>query len=211
MKKLLSPFQGSFPITQNFGVKINYTRLGVHYGVDWAMPKGTPLFASIPGITRVYNSLTGYGKHIYIDGHDGKTSVLLAHCSQILVKNGIRVERGSLLALSGNSGFWIGKNGNHLHFGLSYDKKWFDPLPHIYPPEQFKEHHPIIDEENKEEQKNIPDPVLLYTVKKNDNLWKIAILHYGVGTEYTKIYEANRDSLSDPNVLPVGVNLKIPK
>lgn len=49
-----------------------------------------------------------------------------------------------------------------------------------------------------------------YTVKKGDCLWNIAKAYYGSGSLYTKIYEANRDKISNPNLLQVGWKLLIP-
>lgn len=49
-----------------------------------------------------------------------------------------------------------------------------------------------------------------YTVKKGDCLWAIAKRFYGNGREYTKIYEANKDKIKNPNLIYVGQVLTIP-
>jgi nucleoid-associated protein YgaU len=49
-----------------------------------------------------------------------------------------------------------------------------------------------------------------YTVKKGDTLSEIAQHHYGKASEYKKIFEANRDVLSDPDKIQVGQVLKLP-
>lgn len=49
-----------------------------------------------------------------------------------------------------------------------------------------------------------------YTVKKGDCLWNIAKKYYGKGSLYTKIYEANRDKIKNPNLIYPGQVLKIP-
>ena len=49
-----------------------------------------------------------------------------------------------------------------------------------------------------------------YTVKPGDTLSKIAGELLGSPNEYMKIYNANRDQLSDPNKIQPGQNLKIP-
>ncbi len=49
-----------------------------------------------------------------------------------------------------------------------------------------------------------------YTVKPGDSLSKISKELYGNGNEYMKIFEANRDVLSDPNKISPGQTLKIP-
>lgn len=49
-----------------------------------------------------------------------------------------------------------------------------------------------------------------YTVKKGDCLWNIAKKYYGKGSLYTKIYDANRDKIKNPNLIYPGQVLKIP-
>ena len=50
-----------------------------------------------------------------------------------------------------------------------------------------------------------------YTVKKGDNLWTLAKRFYGSGADYTKIYEANRDTIgSNPNLIYPGQTFTIP-
>jgi LysM repeat protein len=49
-----------------------------------------------------------------------------------------------------------------------------------------------------------------YTVQSGDTLSKISKQFYGNANEYTKIFEANRDVLSDPNKVSPGQTLKIP-
>jgi nucleoid-associated protein YgaU len=49
-----------------------------------------------------------------------------------------------------------------------------------------------------------------YTVAAGDSLSKIAKHFYGNANDYTKIFEANRDKLSDPNAIKVGQELLIP-
>lgn len=50
------------------------------------------------------------------------------------------------------------------------------------------------------------------TVKKGDSLWKIAKKAYGDGSQYKKIYEANKYIIgSNPNLIKPGQKLIIPK
>jgi len=49
-----------------------------------------------------------------------------------------------------------------------------------------------------------------YTVKSGDTLSAIAKQHLGDANKYMKIYEANRDQLSDPDKIKPGQVLKIP-
>lgn len=49
-----------------------------------------------------------------------------------------------------------------------------------------------------------------YKVQPGDTLSKIAKEKYGNANDYMKIFEANRDKLSDPNKIQVGQELVIP-
>lgn len=49
-----------------------------------------------------------------------------------------------------------------------------------------------------------------YTVKSGDSLWAIAKRYYGDGSQYNKIYEANKDKIKNPNLIYAGQTLTIP-
>lgn len=49
-----------------------------------------------------------------------------------------------------------------------------------------------------------------HTVKSGDTLWGIAKSYYGNGAQSSKIYDANRGTISNPNVIQVGWKLLIP-
>ncbi|HEY5616950.1 MAG TPA: LysM peptidoglycan-binding domain-containing protein [Vicinamibacterales bacterium] len=51
----------------------------------------------------------------------------------------------------------------------------------------------------------------MYTVKSGDTLGKIAKEHLGDANAYMDIFDANRDQLSDPNLIKPGQVLKIPQ
>jgi nucleoid-associated protein YgaU len=50
-----------------------------------------------------------------------------------------------------------------------------------------------------------------YTVKAGDTLSKISREFYGDATQYTKIFNANRGVLRDPNTISPGQELVIPE
>ncbi len=49
-----------------------------------------------------------------------------------------------------------------------------------------------------------------YTVQPGDNLSKISKEFYGNANQYMKIFEANRDKLTDPDKIKAGMELVIP-
>jgi nucleoid-associated protein YgaU len=49
-----------------------------------------------------------------------------------------------------------------------------------------------------------------YTVADGDTLWAIAERYYGDGSQYTRIFGANRDQLDNPDVIQAGQVLRIP-
>jgi nucleoid-associated protein YgaU len=49
-----------------------------------------------------------------------------------------------------------------------------------------------------------------HTVKHGETLTHIAQHYYGKASEYTRIFEANRDKLSDPDKIREGMTLNIP-
>jgi hypothetical protein len=48
-------------------------------------------------------------------------------------------------------------------------------------------------------------------VKDGDTLSDIAKRTYGDSTMYLAIYEENKDQLSSPNTVPIGITLRVPK
>lgn len=69
-------------------------------------------------------------------------------------------------------------------------------------------------EQTKQEKVDSPPTVdnakRTYTVQKGDTLWSIANKLYGNGAQYPKIFEANTNILSNPNIVHVGQVLIIP-
>ena len=49
-----------------------------------------------------------------------------------------------------------------------------------------------------------------YTVRKGDSLWRIASEQLGSGAKWQEIYEANKDTVKDPNLIYVDQVLEIP-
>jgi nucleoid-associated protein YgaU len=57
----------------------------------------------------------------------------------------------------------------------------------------------------------LPVPPKIHVVAAGETLSKIAKAHYGDANKYMKIFEANKDQLTDPDKIKVGQKLKIPE
>jgi murein DD-endopeptidase MepM/ murein hydrolase activator NlpD len=87
----------------------------VHKGMDMAAHVGEPVYAIADGeVIYAGDGLRGYG-NVVILRHDRKTSSLYAHNSELKVKQGDQVTKGTLVALLGNTGH---STGPHVHFEI---------------------------------------------------------------------------------------------
>ncbi len=101
-----------------------------HTGVDFAAAPGTPIIATAPGMVMqtVGESRSGYG--IYVRVHHGfGISTLYAHCSELAVEEGQRVDRGDVIAYVGATG---SATGHHLHYEVRFGSQpGRNPSPYI--------------------------------------------------------------------------------
>ncbi len=87
-------------------------KLSFHSGIDIAVPVGTPVRATRPGRILFAGERSGYGATVIVE-HSNGDRTLYGHNSMIRVSPGDRVEAGTVLAFSGNSGR---STGPHVHF-----------------------------------------------------------------------------------------------
>ncbi|MPV85841.1 peptidoglycan-binding protein LysM [Ostreibacterium oceani] len=52
--------------------------------------------------------------------------------------------------------------------------------------------------------------VSYYEIQSGDSLWKIAEKAYGNGSQYTKIFEENKEVIKDPDLIYPGQKIRIP-
>lgn len=71
------------------------------------------------------------------------------------------------------------------------------------------EKKPVVQQKKKRETSSAPK-VKTYTVKSGDCLWNIAKKYYGNGAQYTKIYNANKGKIKNPNLIYPEQVLTIP-
>lgn len=99
----------------------------VHGGIDLAVAEGTEIRSYKKGtvITSEYNS--SYGNYIVIE-HKNGLRTLYAHCNTLIAGAGSTVEKGQIIALSGNTG---NSTGPHLHFEVHINGNRVDPAKYI--------------------------------------------------------------------------------
>ena len=101
-------------LSSSFGMRMHpilgYYRM--HKGIDIACAYGSPVYAVVDGIVDWAGGKAGYGNFVGIQGPGG-VGTGYGHLSRVLVRAGQRVERGQVVAYSGNSGL---STGPHLHF-----------------------------------------------------------------------------------------------
>ena len=103
---------------------LGYTKM--HRGVDFAAPRGTPVFAAGDGIVEKAGWNGSYGRYIRIR-HTGTYKTAYAHLSGInkKVKTGKRVSQGKIIGYVGSSGR---STGAHLHYEVLLNNQQINPM-----------------------------------------------------------------------------------
>lgn len=109
-----------------------------HYGIDFGVPVGTPVYACCDAVVSYAGTSTSYpgnGNFILLtDTHTGRSKILYLHLSQFAVSSGQKVSKGQVIGSSGNTGY---TTGPHLHFEWHVDNVPVNPISDIYPPGTF--------------------------------------------------------------------------
>ncbi|EZY60990.1 phage tail tape measure protein [Staphylococcus aureus] len=102
---------------------------GVHHGVDYDTPTGTPIRTPMGGRVRSWYDNYGGGKAITVQ--KGRTFLWFMHLSEQLRRTGEQIKAGQLIGKSGNTGSMT--NYRHLHFqvnqGGESNRYSTDPIP----------------------------------------------------------------------------------
>jgi len=116
-------------VTSNYGSRVSpFTGVPQHHtGMDIANRIGTPVSASADGLVVQAGRDTSLGKFAVIShGYGFKTTY--GHLSEVLVKAGQKVKRGSQVGLMGNTGR---STGPHLHYAVSVNGLNVNPEKYI--------------------------------------------------------------------------------
>ncbi len=118
------PKGSGYTLTTYFG---EYDGSHAHKGVDYAVSKGTSIYAVKGGTVLTAGFKSDYGNYVIINHGDG-IKTLYAHCSELYVSAGQEVSQGQTIATVGNTGW---STGNHLHFEVIVNGSYANPLNYI--------------------------------------------------------------------------------
>ena len=124
---LKTPLDGA-RISSSFGMRKHpisgFNKM--HKGVDFAAPKGTPVYAGGNGVIEMVGVNGGYGKYIRIR-HNNEYKTAYAHLSSYKkgISKGVRVNQGEVIGYVGSTGR---STGPHLHYEIIYQNKQINPL-----------------------------------------------------------------------------------
>ena len=97
----------------------------MHAGLDFAMPIGTPIYATANGVVLSAGIQPGYGHMVEIR-HNFGFGTRYGHLNgKYAVKQGDFVKKGDIIAYSGNSGL---STGPHLHYEIRFISKPLNPI-----------------------------------------------------------------------------------
>lgn len=125
----------------SFGRRVHpfYKVLRMHTGVDYALPVGSPVYATADGrVESVRQSQRGYGNMVTVS-HGASYTTVYAHLSKISVRPGQTVSRGDEVGEVGDSGLSMAP---HLHYEVLFDGAPVDPLNYFFgelPPHEIEQ------------------------------------------------------------------------
>ena len=116
-------------ISDTFGERIHPAsgETRVHEGIDYVAAKDSDIMAAADGTVYETGFLAEYGNYVVLLHANGDMTYY-CHCQDIIVSEQEQVQRGQKIATVGNSGR---STGYHLHFALSQNGVFVDPLKHM--------------------------------------------------------------------------------
>jgi murein DD-endopeptidase MepM/ murein hydrolase activator NlpD len=99
-----------------------------HSGLDIGAPVGTPVKAPAPGTVVFAGVHAEYGQTLIVD-HGNDTKSLYGHLSRIGVAVNQKIERGDVIAQTGNTGR---SSGPHLHYEIQVKGQPVNPTGYLW-------------------------------------------------------------------------------
>lgn len=117
-------------VTSEFGLRESPTEgaSSSHRGIDIGVASGTNVYACEAGTVTTAGWSDSAGNWVVIDHGNGYVSKYM-HNSQVNVSAGDTVEKGQVIAISGDTGI---STGPHLHFQIEYNGTAVDPMSFKY-------------------------------------------------------------------------------
>ena len=120
------PKSSNYFVSTYYGIDPGDGRM--HYGMDFAVSRGTPIYAALDGTVVEVGYRNDYGYYVLLQ-HTNGLKTRYAHNSQNLVKVGQTVARGQTIGLVGSTGR---SSGNHLHFEVIVNGNRVNPSNYIH-------------------------------------------------------------------------------
>lgn len=127
-------------LTAGYGTILSpfYRTMKSHQGVDYSIGEGSSVFATADGVVKeISDKNSTLGKTIIID-HGNGYQTSYSHLLESLVRKGQQVNRGDVIALSGNSGLSLAP---HLHYEVRYNDMRVNPIHFFFmelSPEEYQ-------------------------------------------------------------------------
>lgn len=123
----INPVEGI--ITSCFGERINpvLNKKEFHDGLDIAAEENENIIAVKSGKALSVRFSHTYGNMLKYE-IEGEYIITYAHCKEIFIKEGEIIKQGQIIASIGSTGM---TTGPHLHYGISKNGKFIDPIDYV--------------------------------------------------------------------------------
>lgn len=116
-------------ISSGFSYRRRHPILGIyrpHLGIDYAAPRGTPVYSAADGSVTFSGIKGNYGKHVRI-AHGASYETYYGHLSRICngIRRGVRVKQGQFIGTVGSTGL---ATGPHLDYRMKIGSRFVNPL-----------------------------------------------------------------------------------
>ncbi len=118
-------------LTASYGMRIHpfYKTLKSHQGVDYTIPEGSRVFATADGVVKSITTRSSTSGQTVVIDHQNGFETSYSHLGKINVKRGEKVQRGDIIALSGNTGLSLAP---HLHYEVRHNGMRVDPIHYFF-------------------------------------------------------------------------------
>lgn len=118
-------------LTASYGMRFHpfYKTLQSHQGVDYTVPEGSSVFATADGVVRDASMRNSSSGMTVIIDHGNGFETVYGHLSKINVRKGQRINRGDIIALSGDTGLSLAP---HLHYEVRNNGMRVDPIHYFF-------------------------------------------------------------------------------